>query len=414
MSIIIARHRRTLLGACAVGCLVVLTGCSSSDDAVQAIADEFVSVSGTITNANDVAEPAVAVEAVYTNPGDALNPTTTTDAAGNFSLQILKDDDFYLHASKDTFTTLNSEKDSLSLSITGVDIGMPTLAEAQAIIDLAFGDGTTPLQNVAWLVVDIEDGNGDEVNGETITYPNSAITPTDFVYTECDGTDSGGNVTTGATCPTDREGPMYIAYFNAPGDANVAVGSETKIAPLIMGEVTFLDFEVGNELPVAVNDAFNVQQGVTSNLDVAANDSDADDGLDLASISIIASPVNGSVSPNPDGTVTYIHNGTATLTDAFSYAIRDNSGAISTTATVSLTVFGSVSAGALKYDNDCSRCHAAGTHDTVSESASDLFDDGEKLELDMTSINSMGGDAIISPQELIDLRAFLEDPSTNM
>jgi hypothetical protein len=43
--------------------------------------------------------------------------------------------------------------------------------------------------------------------------------------------------------------------------------------------------------------------------------------------------------------------------------------------------------------------------------ASDLYDDGEKLALDMSSINPMGGEAIITPQELLDLTAFLEDPS---
>ena len=97
----------------------------------------------------------------------------------------------------------------------------------------------TPLVNKAWLVVDIEDENGDEVNGQTIT---STISPADEVYTECDGADSGLTATTGP-CPSGRPSPMYIAYFDAAVEANITVGSETQLAPIRMGEITYLEFE---------------------------------------------------------------------------------------------------------------------------------------------------------------------------
>jgi hypothetical protein len=41
---------------------------------------------------------------------------------------------------------------------------------------------------------------------------------------------------------------------------------------------------------------------------------------------------------NPDGTVDYTHDGSETLSDSFTYTIRDASGAVSNTATVSLTI----------------------------------------------------------------------------
>ncbi len=49
----------------------------------------------------------------------------------------------------------------------------------------------------------------------------------------------------------------------------------------------------GNIAPVAVIDAFTVANGSTTPLNLAANDSDADDGLDLASIVIVTDPANG-------------------------------------------------------------------------------------------------------------------------
>ena len=94
----------------------------------------------------------------------------------------------------------------------------------------------------------------------------------------------------------------------------------------------------GNALPVAVDDAYTVDQGSTTVLNIAANDSDADDGLDPASITVLVAPANGAVTINADGTVAYAHDVSTTTADAFSYTIRDNSGAVSNTASVAITI----------------------------------------------------------------------------
>ena len=93
-----------------------------------------------------------------------------------------------------------------------------------------------------------------------------------------------------------------------------------------------------NDAPVAVADADTVLEGGNVTIDLAGNDTDADDGLDLTSIAILGAPANGSVLVNGDGTITYTHNGTETLSDSFTYTIQDLSGAVSNTATVNLTV----------------------------------------------------------------------------
>ncbi|WNM57808.1 DUF2341 domain-containing protein [Candidatus Nitrospira allomarina] len=94
-----------------------------------------------------------------------------------------------------------------------------------------------------------------------------------------------------------------------------------------------------NVPPVALADSFTVNEGSTNTLNLAGNDLDVDDGLDLTSITIVAGPTNGTIaSINPDGTVTYRHNGSETLSDSFTYTIRDQSGATSNTVTVSLNV----------------------------------------------------------------------------
>jgi len=248
MQMVNTRTKPIYILTCGLGLLFLIAGCSSSDDAPPVVDDggdtqTFLTISGTITDINDAAEPDVVVEGVLTSPGDANNPTDTTDSNGAFSLQVLENSTVFMHATKDTFATINSQKGELTVDVLDLNIGIPTVTEAQGVIELAFGEATTPLQNKAWLVVDIENENGDQVSGKTIT-PNPA--PAAFVYTECDGTD--GNSTTTVAC-NDRLGPMYIAYFDAAGDVGVTVDSEIQIAPMRMGEITFLEFEVATVAP---------------------------------------------------------------------------------------------------------------------------------------------------------------------
>ena len=92
-----------------------------------------------------------------------------------------------------------------------------------------------------------------------------------------------------------------------------------------------------NQSPVAVSDAFTIVKGSTMTFDLAANDTDVDDGLDLTSIAIVTD-ANGSVVLNGDGTVSYTHNGGDMGSDSFSYTIMDKSTAVSNTASVSISV----------------------------------------------------------------------------
>jgi hypothetical protein len=93
-----------------------------------------------------------------------------------------------------------------------------------------------------------------------------------------------------------------------------------------------------NDAPVANNDAFTVIEGSTTTLNLAGNDTDVDDGLDLASITITAAPSNGSIVVNANGSVDYTHDDSDTLADSFTYTILDNSGAVSNTGTINLNV----------------------------------------------------------------------------
>jgi len=254
--------------ACALGLISVLAACSS-DDAAQVIADEFVSVSGTINNITGTAAvPDVVVEGVYSSPGDPLNPVTTTDGKGYFSLQVLNNTPVSLRATKNSFATINTAKAALTATVTVDDIEIPTEDEAQAVINTAFDAENPLLENHAWLVVDVVDSGGNEVIGKRIS-TSSPVPSVDDVYTLCDGTDSGGTETTGP-CPSGRLGPMYIAYYDAPGEVSTTVGGQKQTAPIRMGEITVLKYVVAANEFFTISGTVNVSTGTPDGVAVEA------------------------------------------------------------------------------------------------------------------------------------------------
>lgn len=96
--------------------------------------------------------------------------------------------------------------------------------------------------------------------------------------------------------------------------------SESKTTKVIAGQ--FL-----NNAPVAVADTFTVAlNGTATILDggkasVLANDRDVENNV-LSAI-LVNSPINGVLVLNSDGTFSYVHNGSNTTTDSFSYKAND-------------------------------------------------------------------------------------------
>jgi hypothetical protein len=97
-------------------------------------------------------------------------------------------------------------------------------------------------------------------------------------------------------------------------------------------------FGSSNISPTANNDSANVNQGGSVVINVLANDSD-DKALNPASVTVTGAPTRGSTSVNTgNGAITYTQNGSAGTSDSFTYTVKDNQGATSNTATVTLTI----------------------------------------------------------------------------
>ena len=186
-------------------------------------------------------------------------------------------------------------------------------------------------------------GGGVDEAGQTLTYQITVIPhPGNFgtIYL-ADGTTQ---VTTGFYTLTELQGMQFEPVPDASGgpsffefrvydDGGVANGGTDLTSESIQITITPV-----NDAPTAVPDSATVDEGASVAIDLAANDTDLDDAIDLTSIVITSPPTNGTLVVNNDGTVTYTHNGSETTTDSFTYTIQDASGAVSNSATVSLTV----------------------------------------------------------------------------
>ena len=93
-----------------------------------------------------------------------------------------------------------------------------------------------------------------------------------------------------------------------------------------------------NQAPLAKDDVANVSPGASVVIDVLANDSDLDGSLEVASLQIVVPPKHGSITPNDAGQLVYTADHGFAGTDSFRYQVADNSGSLSNTATVQLTV----------------------------------------------------------------------------
>ena len=98
------------------------------------------------------------------------------------------------------------------------------------------------------------------------------------------------------------------------------------------------DVYVSPTAPVAVDDTFSVDEGQFARPEILANDTDANDAIDLTSIEIVDPPSDGTVTVSPQGVVQYTHEGAENPTDLFTYTVKDVSGETSNLGTVSVQV----------------------------------------------------------------------------
>ncbi len=283
--------------------------------APTAVADSYiVAEGGTITQvapgvlANDTDAEGNALTAVL--GATTTNGTLTLNANGSFT---------YVHngseTTSDSFTysandgSANGDLTTVSISITPVNDAPVTMADAYTV-----AEGGTITQDAPGVLANDTDAEGNALtavlgatttngtltlnaNGSfTYVHNGSETTSDSFTYQVNDGTVNGGLVTVSIT-------------------------------------ITAV-----NDAPVTVADSYTVAEGGTINQaapGVLVNDTDAE-GNPLTTV-LTTTTTNGTLTLNANGSFTYIHNDSETISDSFTYSANDGT-TNGNVVTVSITI----------------------------------------------------------------------------
>ncbi len=138
-----------------------------------------------------------------------------------------------------------------------------------------------------------------------------------------------------------------------------------------------------NDEPVAVDDSDSIAEDGSSTVDVVVNDSDVDG--DILSVLSVTQGSNGSVTDNGDGTVTYTPDADWNGVDSYTYTVTD--GALTDTATVTVTVAAVNDAPVAVDDSDGISEDGSSTVDVL---ANDSDVDGDILSVQSVTQGSNG------------------------
>jgi hypothetical protein len=213
-------------------------------------ANNTVDLSGTL-DASGTGFSGVAIKAfLVTAPTmDSEQASATSNTSGQYSITVLRNTDTYLELSSAGYATQNSRFGSFDQDAGGLDFGMIPENDAEAVIDAAFGGMALNLADKAWLAVNVEDANGNEVDGVSVT---TVPARAGGGALKCDGSLTGSDITAAApACNPERGGPMYLAYYDANTEVAISAtgSSDAPIAPVRVGEITFVSIQMSSPTP---------------------------------------------------------------------------------------------------------------------------------------------------------------------
>ncbi|MBQ4860643.1 tandem-95 repeat protein [Pseudoalteromonas sp. MMG013] len=310
-------------------------------------------------------EPAtvnIAVAAVNDAP-KATNIAKTTDEDTNLVILV---DDIRSQASdiEDTNPTggikLTSEPTHGVVTLSQADGTLTYIPNLNVVATDTFkytiADSNEEVSNEATISINIGAINDRPVveNDSVQTDEDTPLT-LDILHNDSDVEDQGFN---GANITLEDQGKgeglfdLATVTVNADGQLHIAPAKDA------VGELTFtyvltdsealasvpatvkVTIKPVNDAPVAENNTATVQEDGSFEINILGNDTDVDanDKLDVASVTLTDAASSGTVVISATGTATYTPNENFSGSDSFTYTIKDIAGAISNKAEVLVTV----------------------------------------------------------------------------
>ncbi|MEQ8677656.1 MAG: tandem-95 repeat protein [Aggregatilineales bacterium] len=346
----------------------------------------------------DMATVTVTVNEVIApnNPPVANDDSATTDKNQVVTIDVLIND---------------TDSDGDTLSVTGTTTptnGMVTINPDNTItytpdndffgsdsFDYTISDGTnSDTATVTVNVNEVIDPNTPPVaNDDSATTDENQAVTIDVLIND---TDADGDTlsVTGTTTPTN--GSVIINpdntltytpdtdFFGTDSfDYTLSDGNDTNTATVT---VTVNEVIAPNNPPVATDDSATTDENQAVTIAVLTNDSDADG--DTLSVTGTTSPGNGSVSINPDNTLTYTPDTDFFGTDSFDYTISD--GEDTDSATVTVTVNEVIALNTPPVANDDSAVTDENQAVTIDVLTNDTDADGDTLSVTGTNTPTNG------------------------
>ena len=247
------------------------------------------------------------------------NGTVTQTISGTFKYEPNPD-----FSGSDTFTVSVSDGRG-GTDVVPVNITITPAPNEAPVFDDSDGQGNREVATDENTDVIIQ-LNASDADGDALTFTLDSLTDTDT-------TANGGTIrflegSTDKVVYTPAENYVGADSFEViVDDGNGGTATQT----------INMRVDIINTAPVAEDDTFSTDEDVAAELDVLDNDSDSDNTLDGASVTLLTGVSNGTLTYNNDGTFSYTPDADYNGSDSFTYTVTDPNGA-SDTATVSITI----------------------------------------------------------------------------